>query len=130
MSHVVLTPHDGEFRRLIEALPTHTDLPMVHPADVAGTLGCVLHRKGVPSVTTDGRSSVWTVVGNPGMATAGSGDVLTGIIAGLAAQGLAPYRAAALGAFLHGRAGDEAARATSEEFVVAGDIIRALADVR
>ena len=129
MSHVILTPHEGEFRRLVDALPTHADRPMVHPADVATALGCIVHRKGVPSVTTDGRNATWTVVGNPGMATAGSGDVLTGIIAGLAAQGLAPFRAAALGAYLHARAGDIAAEATAEEFVIAGDIIRALADL-
>jgi len=129
LSHVILTPHEGEFRRLVDSLPTHADGPMVHPADVATALGCVVHRKGVPSVTTDGRSAVWTVIGNPGMATAGSGDVLTGIIAGLAAQGLAPYRAAALGAYLHARAGDLAAERTSERYLVATDIIRALADV-
>jgi len=129
MSHVILTPHEGEFRRLVASLPTHADRPMVHPADVATALGCVVHRKGVPSVTTDGHRAVWTVVGNPGMATAGSGDVLTGIIAGLAAQGLVPFRAAALGAYLHARAGDIAAERTSQEFIVAGDVIRALADL-
>lgn len=129
LSHVILTPHEGEFRRLVESLPTHADRPMVHPADVATALGCVVHRKGVPSVTTDGHRAVWTVVGNPGMATAGSGDVLTGIIAGLAAQGLVPFRAAALGAYLHARAGDIAAERTSQEYIVAGDIIDALADL-
>ena len=93
------------------------------PAYLAMQLGCVVHRKGIPSVTTNGQQAVWTVRGNPGMATAGSGDVLTGIIAGLAAQGLSTYRAASLGSFLHAAAGDLAARELSEYGMLAGDVI-------
>lgn len=128
MTNVILTPHEGEYQRLLRELGIE-DPDLHQPARVAQTLGCVVHRKGVPSVTTNGRQSVWTVVGNPGMATAGSGDVLTGIMAGLAAQGLPAFRAAALGSFLHASAGDAAARQTSEAFMIAGDLIRALGGV-
>ena len=61
--------------------------------------------------------------GNPGMATGGSGDVLTGILTGLLAQGYAPLEACLLGVYLHGRAGDLAARDLSLEAMIAGDII-------
>ena len=64
--------------------------------------------------------------GNPGMATAGSGDVLTGIILGLLAQGYEPGTAAVVGVFLHGTAGEQAASFLSQEAMVAGDLINML----
>ena len=128
LSRVLLTPHEGEYQWLVSALQYDWSSPHPQPAEVAAAMGCVIHRKGVPSVTTMGAQSIWTAHGNPGMATAGSGDVLTGIIAGLAAQGVTPYRAAALGSFLHAEAGDRAAAATSEEYLIAGDIIRSLGE--
>jgi ADP-dependent NAD(P)H-hydrate dehydratase / NAD(P)H-hydrate epimerase len=64
--------------------------------------------------------------GNPGMATAGSGDVLTGVILGLLARGLPPEHAALAGVYLHGLAGDLAASVTSEDALIAGDIIQFL----
>ena len=127
MSHVVLTPHEGEYQHLIRSRE-HLD-PHCVPKDAAVDLGCIIHKKGVPSVTTDGRTDVWTLNGNPGMATAGSGDVLSGIIGGLLAQGLSPLRSASLGSFLHASAGDKAAAKTSEEFMLAGDIITELGSV-
>ena len=66
--------------------------------------------------------------GNPGMATAGSGDVLTGIILSLLAQGYTPENAAVLGVFLHGLAGDIAAEGLSYESIIASDIIKNLSD--
>ena len=125
MSHIVLTPHQGEFDRLIQQL----DLGNVDGPGLAQHLGCVVHLKGSLSVTSDATETFWTVAGNPGMATAGTGDVLTGIIAGFCAQGLSPLRAAALGSFIHGRSGDVAAQRSSQEFITAGDVIRAMADV-
>ncbi|MBU3742756.1 MAG: bifunctional ADP-dependent NAD(P)H-hydrate dehydratase/NAD(P)H-hydrate epimerase, partial [Candidatus Kapabacteria bacterium] len=85
--------------------------------------------KDVPSVTTDGATTFLTVNGNPGMATAGSGDVLTGFIAGLLAQGLEPLRAAALGAYLHAAAGDAYASRKPMETLVASDLLDSLDDV-
>jgi NAD(P)H-hydrate repair Nnr-like enzyme with NAD(P)H-hydrate dehydratase domain len=66
--------------------------------------------------------------GNPGMATAGSGDVLTGIITGLLAQGYDPKQAAVMGVYLHGLAGDLAAKRYSEEAMLSGDIVRKLGE--
>lgn len=66
---------------------------------------------------------MYNMTGNAGMATGGSGDVLTGIITGLLAQGYAPQDAALLGVYLHGLAGDIAAKEISEEALIASDII-------
>ena len=66
--------------------------------------------------------------GNPGMATGGTGDVLTGTIAAMLAQNLAPFEAAQLGVYLHGLAGDLAADAVGQVSLIAGDLIRFLPD--
>ena len=66
--------------------------------------------------------------GNPGMATAGSGDALTGILTGLLAQGLPPINAALLGVYIHGLAGDIATAKKSQQSLIASDIIDALGD--
>jgi NAD(P)H-hydrate epimerase len=80
--------------------------------------------KGAPTVTSDPDGTRWiNTTGNPGMATIGSGDVLTGIVAGLAAQGCAPSTAAWCGAYLHGMAGDRAARRLGEPGLLASDIL-------
>lgn len=114
MTNVVMTPHEFEFQRL-------TNAPcMMHDAL------CILHKKGVPSITRFGTETYWTVNGNPGMATAGSGDVLTGMIAGLIAQGMTPIHAAAAGSYLHAKAGDWCALYQPMETMIAGDLIDAL----
>lgn len=125
--NVILTPHRGEFARLlgIERGEIPDDLVSVAVAFTKEN-ACVLHVKDVPSITTNGARHVLTVNGNPAMATAGSGDVLTGIIAGCAAQGLPPFEAASLGAFIHACAGDAAEAASRHQRMVAGDIIRYL----
>jgi ADP-dependent NAD(P)H-hydrate dehydratase / NAD(P)H-hydrate epimerase len=85
--------------------------------------------KGVPTIVAAPEGDVYiNTTGNPGMATAGSGDVLTGIISSLAGQGLTPLNAAALGVYLHGRAGDEAAKVKGEHSLIASDIIEYLSD--
>lgn len=91
--------------------------------------GCIVHVKDVPSITTDGTHVFYTVNGNPGMATAGSGDVLTGFIAGLCAQRVGVLHAAALGAYLHARAGDRYASTQATETLTASDLIHALGSV-
>ena len=83
--------------------------------------------KGAPTVVAapDGTATV-SPTGNPGLATAGTGDVLTGVIAALIGQGLAPYDAARLGAYLHGMAGDVAAGEKGQAGLVASDLIDVL----
>jgi NAD(P)H-hydrate epimerase len=112
----VLTPHRGEYDRLFGG---ESD-----PAEVSRKHGCILVMKGARSVvhTPEGRAFRNTT-GNPGMATAGSGDVLTGIILGLLARGCTPVDAACLGVFLHGRSGDIAQDSMGVESLIASDLI-------
>ena len=123
----VITPHPAEAARLLRVDTGEvTADPPAAALKLAEATGMVAVVKG--AVTTiacgDGRIALNTA-GNPGMATAGSGDVLTGIIGSLLAQGLQPWEAACCGVYLHARAGDEAARAGMAG-LIASDIIRAL----
>ena len=77
-------------------------------------------------ITSPDGSVIINITGNPGMATAGSGDVLTGIITALRAQGLSPFAASVSGVFLHGRAGDLAAEKNGQSGMIASDIIHFL----
>jgi NAD(P)H-hydrate epimerase len=79
-------------------------------------------------VAAPGLQAAVNLTGNPGMASGGSGDVLSGIIAGLAAQGISPFEAACAAVWLHGRAGDLAAAEKSQSSLMAGDIIEKLPD--
>ncbi|NQT13813.1 MAG: NAD(P)H-hydrate dehydratase [Planctomycetes bacterium] len=122
----ILTPHPGEFARLLGTGPVgprKADAAAVH---LAARLGAVVVLKGHKTCVTDGQSHWINTTGNPGMATGGSGDVLTGLIAALVSQGLAPLDAARLGVFLHGLAGDLAADALGQESVIASDLVRFL----
>ena len=85
--------------------------------------------KGAATIITNGRDTFFNTTGNPGMATAGSGDVLTGIIAALLAQKVEAVEAAALGAYLHGAAGDYYAEKYSQETLTATKIIENLENV-
>lgn len=121
---LVLTPHVGEFARL-SGLDREQILaaPIAVARDFAVAFGTTLVLKGAPAVVAlqDGRVAV-NSTGNPGMATAGSGDVLTGVIAGLIAQGVDYEVAACLGVYLHGRAGDRARDQLGEWGMRAGDL--------
>lgn len=116
--HSVLTPHDGEYRRLFGEDDT-TAIATKHHLHIV--------RKGYHSriFSADGICHV-NNSGNPGMATAGSGDVLTGVILALLSQGMAPEQAASIGVYLHGRAGDIAVQQQSQASLTATDIIEAL----
>lgn len=117
----VLTPHEGEYERLLGA-PVGAD--RVEAARrLAETTQCVALLKGPTTVVAepDGRAAIVTT-GGPALATAGSGDVLTGIIGGLLASSVPVFDAAAWGAFVHGRAGDVAGHTG----LIAGDLIAAL----
>lgn len=124
----ILTPHPGEFARL-----TGTDIAEVQnnreamAAEFAARHRCVLLLKGAGTIITDGEQLAVNSTGNSGMATGGSGDVLTGLIAALLAQGLPAFGAALLGAHLHGLAGDLAANDLSEPGLIASDLPRYLA---
>ena len=99
----ILTPHDVEFQRLGGIL---TDDRMESAAALARDLNAIVLLKGHRTCITDGNIAYRNTTGNPGMAVGGSGDVLAGIIVSLLGQGIAPLEAAAVGAWLHGRAGD------------------------
>jgi NAD(P)H-hydrate epimerase len=127
---VVLTPHPGEFARL-SGLPVETVQAdrigrTAAFAELAEPLVVVL--KGASSVVSDGKRYYVNTTGNPGMATGGSGDVLTGVIAALLAQKLPAFEAAQLGVFIHGAAGDIARDQNGETGLIAGDIVDALPD--
>lgn len=122
----ILTPHPKEFERLFGE--THTDFDRVSLAlQKARELNCIIVLKGHHTfiATPDGKG-FFNSTGNPGMATAGSGDVLTGILTGLLAQGYSSAATAILGVYLHGSAGDIAAKQLSNEALIAGDIIETL----
>jgi ADP-dependent NAD(P)H-hydrate dehydratase / NAD(P)H-hydrate epimerase len=124
----IVTPHEGEYRRLV-GHPVGNDR-VAAARELADTTGAVALLKGPGTViAAPGGAAVVEPLGDASLATAGSGDVLTGIIAGLLARGLEPFAAAAAGAFLHGRAADRAGHTG----LIAGDLIdalpRTLADV-
>jgi NAD(P)H-hydrate epimerase len=121
----ILTPHPGEFARLI-GRKLDGDARNEAAAELALRCGLVVVLKGHRTLVTDGRRRAINTTGNPGMATGGSGDVLTGLITALACQHLEPFDAARLGAHLHGRAGDLAAEDLGEVSLVASDLIRYL----
>ena len=118
---VILTPHDGEFRRL-GGDPTAKDR-IFQAMQFAQKTGTILLRKGHRTIVTDGWNVYRNTTGNPGMATGGSGDVLSGIIVSLLGQGVMPLEAAAAGAWIHGAAGDLAAREIGEYGMIPEDIV-------
>ncbi len=121
----ILTPHPGEFRRLIGAnLPL--DECQGRAKQLAAEFGIIVVLKGHQTLVTDGQDSFQNDTGNPGMATGGSGDVLTGIVTGLLGQGFAPLDAARLGVYVHGLAGDLACDDLGELSLIASDIIEYL----
>ncbi len=128
-AHTVLTPHPGEMARLVKSSSTSVQQGRLEAATaLASQRGVTVVLKGAGTITAlaDGRTYV-NSTGNPGMATGGSGDVLTGIIGGLLAQGHAPAQAAWLGVYIHGRAGDRVAARIGHEGVTATRILRAVA---
>lgn len=127
-SQIVLTPHPGELSRLINISVKDIEKQRINIAQkVAKDFGVVLVLKGVPTVVAEPQGRVYlNTTGNPGMATAGSGDVLTGIIASLIGQGLSPFHASVLACFIHGLSGDIAAKKKGYHGLIAGDLIESL----
>ncbi|RMG02900.1 MAG: NAD(P)H-hydrate dehydratase, partial [Nitrospirae bacterium] len=126
----VLTPHHGEMRRLLKKSPESLKRDPIETArDFAIKTATVLVLKGAPTITASPEGRVFiNSTGNPGMATAGSGDVLTGMITSLIGQSLPPLEASLLGVYLHGLAGDIASEKLSPQSVLAGDIIEHIPD--
>lgn len=123
----ILTPHPGEFARISQDQGHSTWLQQARKAEaLAAEFGVVIVLKGHRSLITDGPRSVRNNTGNPGMATGGSGDVLTGIITALICQGLTPFDAAHLGCHVHGAAGDLAITKWGEVSLIARDMLRFL----
>jgi len=125
---IVISPHSGELKRLTGKSAPELPVERIDALRllVAGTGVTVVH-KGAPTVVVhpDGSADV-NAHGHPGQATAGSGDVLTGAIAGFLAQGCGAARASRLGVYLHARAAEIAAEAIGERGMIAGDCMRAL----
>lgn len=120
---IILTPHLKEFSRLSGLSISEINDDRIGIAkDFANKFGIILVLKSEETIVTDGNELYINKLGNPGMATAGSGDVLTGIIAGLLPL-LGEYDAARLGVYLHSLAGDLASYNLCEESLIASDII-------
>ena len=127
---LILTPHPGEMKRLWSGL-LREELPaerQEQALQLAQRTNTVVVLKGAGTVVTDGEKVYINKTGNPGMATAGSGDVLTGVITALLGQGLSDFDAAVLGVYLHGLAGDIAAGKIGRVSLIATDIIDSLPD--
>ena len=121
---LVLTPHPGEMARLLGILPRDVQADRMNAAqEVAQATGAVVVLKGAGTLVCDASRIYENSSGNPGMATGGTGDVLSGLIAALGGQGLEAFDAAVLGVYLHGLAGDFAARRLGEWSLIAGDLI-------
>jgi len=121
---LILTPHPGEFARLLGS-----DISAVQgdrqglAVRFAAEHRLVVVLKGHGTVVTDGRRVYVNATGNPGMATGGTGDVLTGLVAALVGQGLEAFVAAQLGVYLHGKAGDLARDELGEVSLIASDLL-------
>ncbi len=119
----ILTPHDGEFARMAGIVGQDR---MASARELAQDLGCIILLKGHRTCITDGVTDYLNKTGNPGMAVGGSGDVLAGIIVSLLGQHIAPLEAAAMGAWLHGTAGDLCAEELGQYGMLPTDMINAL----
>lgn len=121
----VLTPHAGELGRLLERDSDETDAHRLASArEAAEAAGAVVVLKGDDTIVTDGRRVAVNALSSPALATAGSGDVLSGMVAALLARGLEPFAAACAAVIAHARAGrDAAARSGAAESVIASDVI-------
>jgi NAD(P)H-hydrate epimerase len=122
----VLTPHPGEFARLLGTETVALEDRARLAREMALRTGAVLLVKGHETIITDGVQLAYNTTGNPGMATGGCGDVLTGVITAFLCQGLSPFDAARLGAHVHGMAGDYAAGLFGKVGMIARDLLRRL----
>ncbi len=120
----IITPHLGEFSRLTgESVENvRTDYPKAIESFISDFNGVLLAKYSPSLVAWESKGCV-NSTGNPGLATAGSGDVLTGIVASFIAQGMSTEDAAKLGMYIHGKAGDQLANAISQRGMIASDLL-------
>ncbi len=130
ISNGIITPHPGEMANVYGVSAAEVENDRIgYARRAAADTGLAIILKGYLSViAAQGEAIYLNPTGNPGMATAGSGDVLSGILLALLAGGLPPFEAALLGAYLHGLAGDLAADEMGETSLIAGDILECLPD--
>lgn len=121
--NVVLTPHPGEMARLLAC-----SIPdvLADPLSAVESFPCVVLLKGATTLVHSGKRTVFCTEGTPGLSKGGSGDVLTGIITALLAQGVPPFDAARAGTYLLGTSAKEAYRLLGERMLLATDVIEAL----
>jgi len=133
---VILTPHLGEMARLLSSKQSTVNSEQIEKDRINTAISFTkntktyLVLKGVPTIiaTPDGKAFI-NSTGNPGMATAGVGDVLTGMISAFLAQGLTPLNASILGVYMHGFIGDLVAQKKGEHSLIASDIVNAIPTV-
>lgn len=128
---VVMTPHPGEFQRLALALgieqdATHSKQRSPAAVALARAHRCIVVLKGPGTVVTDVQRLYVNTTGNPALSTAGTGDVLSGVIASLIAQSMSPFDAASLGVYLHGLAADLWANQYGPSGLTARDLAKRL----
>jgi NAD(P)H-hydrate epimerase len=129
-AEVVLTPHIGEMARLTGRTPGQIQKELCQSArEIAENYGVVCVQKDARTVVTDGSRLYLNTSGNSGMATGGSGDVLTGLVCGLLAQGMSCFESAALGVCIHGLAGDLAASEMGSYGMMAGDLADRIGEI-
>ncbi|MCS7239202.1 MAG: NAD(P)H-hydrate dehydratase [Thermoguttaceae bacterium] len=119
----IITPHPGEFDRLVGRGKLPPEERFALQRELVQTFQAVVVLKGHRTRVSDGDKLYVNPTGNPGMATGGSGDVLTGLIVALLCQGLQPFESAVLGVFLHGLSGDLAAEELGQESLTASDLV-------
>jgi NAD(P)H-hydrate epimerase len=123
-SPVVITPHKGEWERVFGEISPKPIEKIEQIRKVAVDFNISILFKGNPTIISDTKGNIYlSPYGNSGMATAGSGDVLSGIITSLIAQGCSCHDAAILGAYIHAKAGEEASKELSEYSMIASDIV-------
>ncbi len=125
---IIITPHPGEMSRLSgKSIEEINEFPIQTALEFSRNYGVITVLKGTRTVIATPTGEVFiNINGNPGMATAGSGDVLTGVITSFIAQGFKPLDAAIFGVYIHGMAGDIMAESRGEHGLLAGDIVEGI----
>jgi len=127
---LVLTPHPGEAARLLGTTTQRVQADRMQAVrELCQRSEATVVLKGHTTLVANGERYYCNTTGNPGMASGGSGDVLSGLLGALLARGLTPFDAASLGANIHGKAGDLARDGRGENGMVASDIVDAIAEV-